>query len=197
MAKLFFRYGTMNSGKSSALIQVAYNYTETGLRPYVFKPVTDTKNQNVISRIGIELKVDHHVQNSDNLFEIIEKEITDNSPIDCVLVEESQFLSKTQIEQLFLITTDLGIPVIAYGLRTDFLGNVFPGSARLLELAQVLEEIRTKCWFCSAKANFNSRQLPDGSFQKEGAQILIDDGTKVKYVPLCGKHFTKLVGFPK
>jgi thymidine kinase len=193
MAKLFFRYGTMNSGKSTSLIQVAYNYQETGLRPFVIKPKIDTKHSKVLSRIGSSLVVDYDSTNSDDLLEVV-KTSHQQVPIDCVLVEEVQFLSREQANQLLAITVQLDIPVIAYGLRTDFLGTAFPGSQRLLEIAQVIEEIRTKCWICKAKANFNSRMLPDGSYTTQGEQILIDDGTQVQYVPLCAKHFVELIG---
>lgn len=184
----------MNSGKSTSLIQVAYNYQETGQRPFVFKPRLDTKNSKVLSRIGATLLVDHQIETSDDLFQIIANEFSQNRAVDCVLVDEAQFLTVSQVDQLMRITVRTEIPVIAYGLRTDFLGNAFPASQRFLEIAQNLEEIRTKCWFCKAKANFNVRQNPDGSFVKSGKQILIDDGTQVTYLPLCARHFDEFVG---
>jgi thymidine kinase len=186
----------MNSGKSTSLIQVAYNYRETGLRPFVFKPIIDTKHTKVLSRIGASLVVDYQFTNKDDLFAIIDDQFSQNRPVDCVLVDESQFISVSQADQLMKITVRLDIPVIAYGLRTDFLGNAFPGSQRLLDLAHTIEEIRTKCWYCKSKANYNARQISDGSFLKTGQQILIDDGSEVTYIPLCAKHFDKFVGLP-
>jgi thymidine kinase len=183
----------MNSGKSTSLIQVAYNYQETGQRPFVIKPRVDTKHSKVLSRIGASLVVDFQSNNSDNLFTIV-KNAHQTSSIECVLVEEVQFLTREQANQLLEITIKLDIPVIAYGLRTDFLGVAFPGSQRLLEIAQVIEEIRTKCWLCKSKANFNARVLPDGTYMTQGQQILIDDGTQVQYIPLCANHFVKLIG---
>jgi thymidine kinase len=196
MAKLFFRYGTMNSGKSTSLIQVAHNYEETGDRAVIMKPKVDTKDAEVVSRIDVKKKVDFAIGTKDNLFQIIENELSNDRQVHCILIEEAQFLTVNQVDQLMLIVTRLNIPVIAYGLRTDFRSDAFPGAQRLLEIAHTLEEIRTKCFLCGSKALYNTRQLPDGSWTKEGDQVLIDNGEKVKYVPLCAKHFDAKVGLP-
>jgi thymidine kinase len=194
MAKLFFRYGTMNSGKSTLLIQVAFNYFETGEKAVLVKPAIDTKSGSVLSRIGISQEVDYSVASDTDLFELIRSEIQVGKQIDAVLIDEAQFLTVLQADQLMKIVVSLNKPVIAYGLRTDFLGKPFPGSSRLLEIADSLEEMRTKCFLCGRKSNYNSRRDKETKeFIKTGEQILIDKG-EVEYVPLCSYHFNEKVG---
>ena len=136
MAKLYFRYGAMNSGKTTALMQVAYNYKERGMRVLILKPAVDTKGQDsIVSRLGIRCKVDVLVTPEMNIVSLVEADAAAHGAPACVLCDESQFFTREQADQLFLVTVDLGIPVICYGLRADFMMRGFPGSTRLLELA--------------------------------------------------------------
>ena len=190
MSKLYFRYGAMNSGKSTALLQVAYNYQERGQIAVIAKPTVDTKDVNVLSRIGMARQVDIHVTPETDMFETFVK-LSENNDIDCLIVDEAQFLSPMQINGLFNIAVKLNVPVLAYGLRTDFQGKAFPGSLRLLEIAHSLEEMKTICR-CGRKALFNGRKL-DGAFVREGAQVAID-GQHAEYESLCGQCFIEKVG---
>ena len=134
MAKLYFRYGAMNSGKTTALMQVAYNYKERGMRVLILKPAIDTKGQDsIISRLGISCKVDQLVTPEMDVVELVRANEAAYGKIACVLCDESQFFTPEQADQLFLVTVDLGIPVICYGLRADFMRRGFPGSTRLLD----------------------------------------------------------------
>ena len=136
MAKLYFRYGAMNSGKTTALMQVAYNYKERGMRVLILKPSIDTKGQDsIVSRLGISCKVDQLVTPEMNIVDLVKVDTQAHGAPACVLCDESQFFTPAQAEQLFLVTVDLSIPVICYGLRADFMMRGFPGSTRLLELA--------------------------------------------------------------
>ena len=174
MAKLYFRYGAMNSGKTTALMQVAYNYKERGMRVLILKPAIDTKGQDsIISRLGISCKVDQLVRANEAA----------HGKIACVLCDESQFFTPEQADQLFLVTVDLGIPVICYGLRADFMMRGFPGSTRLLEIAHTIEELKTIC-ACGRKAICNGRKV-NGEFVFEGAQVAIDTVDDVEYQSLC------------
>ncbi|MDR3152529.1 MAG: thymidine kinase [Bifidobacteriaceae bacterium] len=193
MAKFFFRYGSMNSGKSTMLIQVAHNYSETGQRAIIIKPSIDTKEKGIHSRIGISKPVDIYISENDDIAKRI-KDFYSKEHFDAIMVDEVQFLTPKQVEDLYKITIEMSVPVMAYGLRTDFRGQSFPGAARALDLANVIEEIRTKCTLCSKKADHNSRRR-NGEFEKNGNQIVIDDGTTVEYVPLCSSHFLEKVGF--
>ena len=146
MAKLYFRYGAMNSGKTTALMQVAYNYKERGMRVLILKPAVDTKGQDsIVSRLGIICKVDKLVTPEMDVVELVKQDSAEHGAPACVLCDESQFFTPEQAEQLFLVTVDLGIPVICYGLRADFMMRGFPGSTRLLELAHTIEELKTIC----------------------------------------------------
>lgn len=181
MAKLFFRYGSMNSGKTTLLLQTAHNYEENGMKVMIVKPTVDTKgNDKIVSRIGVERKVDLLLDNTDNLFEIVKDKHKD---VSCVLVDEAQFLTEDQVDQSMDIVVSLNIPVICYGLRTDFLTKGFPGSTRLLQIAHTLEEMKTICK-CGKKAIFNARYV-NGKFTDKGSQIAIDGKKKVTYVPMC------------
>lgn len=184
MAKLYYRYGAMNSGKSTALMQVAFNYEERGMRVLVMKPAIDTKGgDRLLSRLGVERKVDISVTAEMDPLALVEEDMRQNGPLACVLTDESQFFTAAQADRLFLITVKLNIPVICYGLRTDFSLCGFPGSTRLLELAHNIEEMKTIC-ACGRKAMFNGRRV-NGEFVFEGAQVAIDLQDNVEYQSLC------------
>jgi thymidine kinase len=185
MSKLYFRYGAMNCGKSTALMQVAHNYEENNKKVIVIKSIIDTKGNNCLeSRIGIKREVDILLKKDDTL----DKYIKDYKDIDCILVDEAQFLSTKQINELWKITKTKDIPVICYGLKIDFRSNLFEGSKRLLELADVVEELITIC-SCGKRAKFNARFI-NGKFTLKGNEVLID-GSKdnVVYRPMCGKCY--------
>lgn len=182
MAKFHFRYGAMNAGKSTILLQTAYNYEEKGKKVVVLKPSVDTKgDEKIVSRIGLERKVDYLVSDNDSII----SKLGDNlSSLSCILVDEVQFLKRKQVDELFYISKMMDIPVIAFGLRTDFKSNGFEGSIRLLELVDALEEMPTICR-CGKKARFNARKV-DGKFTFDGDSIVIDDTSDVSYESLCG-----------
>ena len=187
MAKLYFRYGAMNSGKSTLLLQTAHNYEENGMKITLVKPRVDTKGENkVVSRIGVERKVDLLLDKNDNLYTIIGNKYKNTN---CILVDEAQFLTPKQVEECMDIVIDMDIPVICYGLRTDFLTNGFPGSSRLLELAHTIEEMKTICK-CGSKAIYNARFI-DGKFTLSGDQVAIDGEQKVTYNSMCAKCYKK------
>lgn len=188
MAKLFFRYGAMNSGKSTVLMQVAYNYEERGMHTLLVKPKLDTKgNDRVISRLGIERKVDILADDNINLYHTIKQWNKDVEPVSCVLVDEAQFLQPKHVDQLFNLTVYENIPVICYGLRTDFQTHLFPGSHRLFALAHTVEELKTICR-CGRKAMMNARKI-DGTYVFEGSQVAIDGTSDVTYESLCGNCY--------
>jgi len=190
MAKLYFRYGAMNSGKSTALLQVAHNYEERGQQVLIAKPAIDTKGDStIVSRLGVDRRVDFLVTPNDNLRELAH-ENSNNSLIipgiknlACLLIDEAQFLTREQVDQAFELAVLDGVPVLCYGIRTDFLTVGFPGSLRLMEMAHTLEELKTICR-CGRKAMFNARKF-DGEFIFEGDQVAID-GVQVTYESLCG-----------
>ncbi|MEG0910164.1 MAG: thymidine kinase [Ruthenibacterium sp.] len=184
MAKLYFRYGAMNSGKSTALMQVAYNYEERGMRVLLLKPSIDTKGGDfLVSRLGIKRPIDLTITPDKDPLSLVAADIAAHGPLACVLTDESQFFTAEQAESLFMITVELNIPVICYGLRTDFSLKGFPGSTRLLELAHNIEEMKTICT-CGRKAMFNGRKV-NGEFVFEGAQVAIDAQDNVEYQSLC------------
>lgn len=186
MSNLFFKYGQMNSGKTTALIQAAHNYEERGMGVVIFKPVIDnrdTTKSEVVSRIGLSHEV-KLVSTTTNLFNHC-AQVNDRAKLWCVLVDESQFLSTDQVDQLSDVVDLLGIPVLCYGLRTDFQGALFPGSARLLAIADKIEEIKTIC-HCGRKATMVLRIDADGSVVRNGAQIEI--GGNDRYVSVCRSH---------
>lgn len=188
MAKLYFRYGSMNSGKSTILMQVAHNYEERGMHVAVLKPGIDTKAESKIqSRIGLEREVDHLIQKEENVYELFKN--IEEKP-NAIIVDEAQFLETEQVDQLMEIVVKLNIPVICYGLRTDFKTEGFPGSTRLLEIAHTLEEMKTICR-CGAKAMFNLRMV-NGEPVFEGEQVAIDGGDIVTYEAVCPKCYYKL-----
>ena len=189
MAKLYYRYGAMNSGKSTALMQVAYNYEERGMRVFILKPSIDTKGgECLLSRLGVSRPVDKTVTPDMDVFQLVQEEAgRGDKPLACVLTDESQFFTPQQAEQLFMITVKLNIPVIAYGLRTDFSMQGFPGSTRLLELAHAIEEMKTICT-CGRKATCNGRKV-NGEFVFEGDQVAIDQENNVEYQSLCAQCY--------
>lgn len=184
MAKLYFRYGAMNSGKTTALLQVAYNYEERGMRVLILKPAVDTKGaDSILSRLGVARHVDRLVTPDMDVYRLVQDDMAANGPLACVLCDESQFFTTVQAEQLFLVTVDLGIPVICYGLRADFTMKGFPGSTRLLELAHTIEEMKTIC-ACGRKAICNGRKI-NGQYVFAGEQVAIDQVGDVQYQSLC------------
>jgi thymidine kinase len=194
MSKLYFRYGAMNSGKSTALLQVAFNYEERGQTVLIAKPSIDTKDENVFSRLGIKRHVDINVLPDSSILRDFQERLTDirlaGGDVDCLIVDEAQFFSVAQINELFQIAVILGVPVIAYGIRTDFQTKSFPGSLRLMEIAHSLEEMKTICR-CGRKALFNARKV-DGVFTSHGDQVAIDGD--VAYESLCGTCYIRDVG---
>lgn len=189
--KLYYRYGAMNSGKSTALLQVAFNYEERGQRVLIAKPTIDTKDEYISSRLGAKRYVDIQVSPSLNLLTHFEELVEKTGIVDCLIVDEAQFLTRDQVTALFMIAETKNTPVLAYGLRSDFQGNAFPGSARLMELAHSLEELKTICR-CGRKALFNGRKI-DGKFVSLGDQVAID-GQQAEYESLCGKCYLDKVG---
>ena len=194
MAKLYFRYGAMGCGKTMQLLQVAFNYEERGHRVCVMKPKTDTKNgEKLLTRIGPERGTGFCFEKTDDLFEIVEKlQKKKKKKISCVLVDEAQFLTREQVDQLMKVTTDLDIPVMAYGLRLNFrlTDGGFEGATRLLQMAHDIDEIKTICE-CGRKATLNARFL-NGKFLADGPDVLIDDGTsEVEYRAICPKCYAE------
>ena len=185
MSKLYFRYGAMSCGKSTLLMQVAYNYEKNNMKVVVIKSSIDTKGDDkLVSRIGLNRKVDILLGPDES----VEKRLSKYKDLACILVDEAQFLEPKQVEELWKIAKKKDIPVICYGLKGNFQSNLFAGSKRLIELADEIEELLTICK-CGKRAKFNARYV-NGKFAKEGAGILIDGSdSKVEYRPLCGKCY--------
>ena len=185
MAKLFFRYGAMGSSKTANALMVQYNYYEKGQRTVFFKPSIDNRDgANIVkSRIGLQTEA-VIVEPSHNIFNVM-IDLMSEDEIDCVIIDESQFLSPQHIDQLADLVDQYNIPVICYGLRCDFQGNLFEGSRRLMEMADAIEEIKTVCW-CGAKAIMNAR-VSDGRVVREGEQVQI--GGNESYISLCRRHW--------
>ena len=186
MAKLYFNYSSMNAGKSTMLLQANHNYLERGMKPQIYTSDLDNRfgKGEIVSRIGLKYK--------SNIFNtktsIYEEILTfrDNDEVDCVLIDEAQFLTKNQVFQLGQIVDELNIPVLAFGIRTDFQGNLFEGSKFLLAWADNLKEIKTVC-HCGRKATMVLRLNEEGLIVTDGSQIEI--GGEEKYVSVCRKHF--------
>lgn len=203
MAKLYFRYGAMNSGKSTGLLQVAFNYEERGQRVLLAKPGIDTKGErSIVSRLGVSRDVDFIIPPGASARELFAAhaagddpdallEHMDSPPVACLLIDEAQFLEPDQVDDLFRIAVLDGVPVLAYGIRTDFRTAAFPGSARLMDIAHTLEELKTICR-CGRKAIFNSRRV-GGKVVFDGDQVAID-GVDVGYESLCGTCFLEATG---
>ncbi|MCR2791843.1 thymidine kinase [Microbacterium sp. zg.Y625] len=208
MAKLYFRYGAMNSGKSTALLQAAYNYEERGQRVLLAKPEIDTKGAGEIaSRLGMTRPVDFLIAPDADLLTLfrahrarVHEESAHGVPsglpgdVACLLIDEAQFLTREQVDDLLRIVVLEGVPVLAYGIRTDFRTHAFPGSARLMELAHSLEELKTICR-CGRKALFNAR-LVGGRFVFDGDQVAIDELTaeRVTYESMCAECYLRESG---
>ena len=177
MAKLYFRYGAMGSSKTANAVMVQYNYRERGCKVLMLKPQLENRDGATIvrSRCGLEAECRF----------VEELSAIDLSGVDCVIVDEAHFLTRDQVARLVAIVDDLNIPVICYGLRTDFRGELFEGSRELLCWADTIEEIKTICW-CGRKATFNAR-VHDGHIVREGEQILL--GGNSQYISLCRKHW--------
>lgn len=185
MSKLYFRYGAMNCGKSSALMQVAHNYESNNKNVFVIKSEIDTKaNDCLSSRIGLKRKVDLLLKKNESLENYYDK----LKKVDCILVDEAQFLSENEVDELYFVTKKFNVPVICYGLKTDFKSNLFTGSKRLLELSDELNELITICR-CGKRAKFKARFVDD-KFTLDGETVSIDGSSlNIKYIPLCGKCY--------
>jgi len=179
----------MNAGKSTALLQAAHNYRERGMRSLVYTAKLDDRaGGRIASRIGISAEARHFGSEVDLYSDIATEHSIE--PLACVLIDESQFLSTEHVKQLSRVVDELNIPVLCYGLRTDFLGRLFEGSAQLLAWADNLVELKTVC-HCGKKATMVVRVRPDGSVETTGAQVEI--GGNDRYVPLCRRHFTSAI----
>ncbi|MGJ9406791.1 thymidine kinase [Nesterenkonia aurantiaca] len=212
MAKLYFRYGAMNSGKSTGLLQAAFNYEERGQRVLLAKPQVDTKGEDeIVSRLGVTRNVDFLIPPQSPLRELVAQHASGTTPgtllddmeaesgalnrqikpVACLLVDEAQFLTPAQVEDLLRIAVLDDVPVLAYGIRTDFRTMAFPGSARLMDLAHALEELKTICR-CGRKAVFNTRRAGDAIIF-DGDQVAID-GTDIWYESLCAACYLEASG---
>lgn len=192
MAKLYFYYSTMNAGKSTVLLQSSHNYQERGMNTLLFTAALDDRNGvgKISSRIGIDVEA-NVFKPDDNLFNWTEK-VHKDTEISCVLLDEAQFLTKDQVFQLSDVADHLKIPVIAYGLRTDFLGNLFPGSQALLAISDEMRELKTIC-HCGRKATMVVRKDADGHAVSDGDQVVI--GGNDVYVSLCRIHWKESLGY--
>lgn len=186
MSKLYFSYAAMNAGKSTILLQSSHNYIERGMQTLLLKPRIDTRDapELITSRIGLTANAD--LFDSDTNLEDYIASVHAARPLDCVLIDEAQFLSEDQVWQISRIADDHRLPVMCYGLRTDFKGALFPGSAALLAIADDVREIRTLCW-CGKKATFTLRKDASGHAVTQGAQVEI--GGNERYISLCRKHW--------
>ena len=191
MAKLYFQYSTMNAGKSTLLLLASHNYHERGMKTYLITAGFDKRSGDgkIGSRIGIASDADTF-DSKENMFQKIEFRLV-KGPCSCVFIDEAQFLSEEQVWQLARVVDDLKVPVMCYGLRVDFQGKLFPGSAALLALADEMREIRTIC-HCGKKATMVIRQDENGAVIKDGAQIQI--GGNETYVSLCRRHWREAIG---
>lgn len=191
MAKLYFNYSTMNAGKSTALLQASHNYREGGMDTYLITAQLDNRSGSarIASRIGIGQDADTFAPD-DDLFEKLKTRFSVGT-VACVFIDEAQFLTKPQVWQLARAVDDLGVPVMCYGLRVDFQGNLFPGSAALLAWADEMREVRTIC-HCGKKATMVVRKGPDGRALRDGDQVVI--GGNETYQSLCRRHWREAVG---
>ncbi len=188
MAQLYFYYSSMNAGKSTALLQSAYNYEERDMRPFIMSAALDDRYGlgKVTSRIGLAAEA-QLFNAKDDLYSILKIENL-KKPLDCILIDESQFLSREQVKQLTLVVDQLNIPILCYGIRTDFRGELFPGSQYLLAWADKLVELKTVC-YCGRKATMVVRMDGDGMVIKDGDQVVI--GGNDQYQSLCRRHFSE------
>lgn len=189
MAKLHFKYASMNSGKSIDLIRTVYNYEENGFKVIVMKPGIDTKGEDYVqTRIGLKRKVDFLIDENDDVLEILRDKL---EGVSVIFIDEVQFLNEEQIDDLFIISKVYDVPIICYGLRTNFKMEAFAGSKRLLEIADILEELQTLC-SCGNIARYVGRKY-NGQFQEDGDEIVIDGALNYDYEPLCGECYLKKV----
>lgn len=190
MAKFYFHYAAMNAGKSTLLLQASHNYIERGMRTLLFTSALYAEDGigRITSRLGISAEAEVYSP-GDDLFDRVRTE-AEASKVDCVFVDEAQFLDHDQVWQLARVSDRLKIPVMCFGLRTDFQGKLFPGSSELLAVADVLREIRTIC-YCGAKATMVVRQGADGRVLTDGDQVSIE---KSVYISLCRKHWEEETG---
>jgi thymidine kinase len=190
MAKLHFHYSTMNAGKSTLLLQAAHNYKEMGMETLLLTADFDDRAENgkITSRIGISASAELYSQGS-NLLSLVETKLREKV-LACVLVDEAQWLSPNQVWQLAQVVDDLKVPVICYGLRVDFMGELFPGSAKLLAIADEMREVRTIC-HCGSKATMVVRKDSDGKVQTSGDQVQV--GGNEMYFSLCRLHWRQAV----
>lgn len=187
MVKLYFYYASMNAGKSTTMLQADFNYRERGMRTMLWTAELDTRSEGKVrSRIGLEASAQLYALDTDLWTEVFAAHSSE--PLDCVLVDEAQFLSKVQVWQLARLADEAGIPVLCYGIRTDFQGELFPGSAALLGIADALVELKAVC-FCGRKAVMNLRVDAHGKAVSQGAQTEI--GGNDRYVALCRMHFNQ------
>ncbi|MBL6900270.1 thymidine kinase [Gammaproteobacteria bacterium] len=186
MAKLYFNYSSMNAGKSTMLLQSNHNYLERGMKPQIYTSDLDNRygSGEIVSRIGLKAKSNTFNTKTNIYKDILNK--NNNDLVDCVLVDEAQFLTESQVEQLGRIVDELNIPVLAFGIRTDFQGKLFEGSKFLLAWADNLKEIKTVC-HCGRKATMVLRVDDEGNIMADGSQIEI--GGEERYVSVCRKHF--------
>ncbi|KAA9008219.1 thymidine kinase [Histidinibacterium aquaticum] len=193
MAKLYFHYSTMNAGKSTVLLQASHNYLERGMQTLLLTAGLDTRagTGRIASRIGIGAEATPFGPEDDLLARIAAR--LAEGPCACVFVDEAQFLTEEQVWQLARAVDDLGVPVMCYGLRVDFMGKLFPGSATLLALADEMREVRTIC-HCGRKATMVVRLGPDGTALREGEQVQV--GGNETYVSLCRRHWRREMGEP-
>ncbi len=191
MAKLYFHYSTMNAGKSTLLLQAAHNYIERGMVPFLLTAALDQRAGlgQIASRIGITMAATVFDDRTD-LFDVVQQRLS-AGPVACVFIDEAQFLTRGQVWQLARAVDDLRVPVMCYGLRVDFRGELFPGSAALLALADEMREVRTIC-HCGKKATMVVRLGPDGQALQDGAQVQI--GGNESYVSLCRTHWREAMG---
>ena len=191
MSKLYFRYGAMNSGKSTAILQVVHNYEEKGMKILLIKPSIDTKgNRNVVSRLGVEKEVDILLTPNDTILNSMSEQLSSVFKPSAIIVDEAQFLMPLQVDELYEITKIYDIPVLCYGLRCDFQMRGFPGATRLLEISDDIEELKTICK-CGKKATQNIR-LINGEPVFNGNQIEIDNQDNIQYESVCGGCYLKL-----
>jgi thymidine kinase len=187
MAKLYFYYSAMNAGKSTLLLQSAYNYKERNLDTLILSPTVNTRDRYgiITSRIGLEAPA-VMISNNENLYNLVKTEVKKNKKLSCILIDEAQFLTKTQVYQLANIVDYLKLPVLCYGIRSDFRAEPFEGSMYLLAIADHLIELKTIC-HCGKKATMNLRIDENGKAIKEGEQVLI--GGNDQYIATCRYHF--------
>ena len=189
MAKLIFNYSAMGSGKTMDLLRTAFNYEENGLKVLVMKPSVDTKGgDSIVTRVGMSRKVDYLIGVGTNIIDMISDSLSD---VSCIFIDEAQFLSEQQVVDLFIISNNYDVPVICYGLRTDFRGNLFPGSSKLLGIAEELHEFKSLC-NCGEIARYNARRVNE-KYIVDGDSVLIDGTSDIEYVPLCGNCYVKYV----